>query len=119
MDAAVLISTNADRETVTLIRASQPVLGVDGVFVPAAEVESSLVVVTHPITGEDAEHVPEADRAKALIEIYATEALRVTRGDDAADRIRRADGRTYRVVKVDEQKGGAWLAFAALEGETV
>lgn len=115
MNGAAIILGNPDRETVTLIRTDAPEQNERGVFEPATPVESSLVVVTHPITGEDAEHLPEAARVTATIEIYAAEVLYVTRESQDADRIRRSDGKTYRVIKVDEQKGGAWLAYAVLE----
>lgn len=116
MDGAALIATNSDAETATLVRAVAPVLdATSGVFEDQAAAETSIVVVTHPITGEDAQELPEASRATATIEIYATQVLYIARGSQAADKIRRADGRTYRVVKVDEQKGGIWLAYAHLE----
>ncbi len=118
MSFPAMIMGHRDRETATLIRAAAPVKNASGVYEAATPAESQITLVTHPVSPETADKVPEADRATALIEIYSTQVLFVARDSQAADRIRRADGKTYRVATVDEQKQGVWLAFAALEEPT-
>jgi hypothetical protein len=115
MGAAAMIAGHPDRVTVTLLRAPAPLQNESGVFEAQDATPSSISVVLHPLDGERLEQVPEADRVESMIELYATEALYVTRGSRSADRVV-YESETYRVVHVDPQRaGGVWLAYASLE----
>jgi hypothetical protein len=65
------------------------------------------------------EQLPEADRHRKTIQIIATVRLYASDGGKLADRVE-YQGRTYRVVSVEDYElaGGVWLALAQAEEVT-
>ncbi|MCY3553735.1 MAG: hypothetical protein OXH56_00290 [Gemmatimonadetes bacterium] len=83
-----------------------------GEWVPGAETETQILVVTAPVTGEDREQLPEGLRlseARKFWTLESSDAVREGEADGDVVRYPAENGTEYRVIMVDD-----WGAFREL-----